>query len=335
MKFRPYLIVGPGTLAFVCLLAIASFAQGRSSISGFVYGPGRASLAEVVVELNTDLGSPLARTKTDSTGRFMFMAVPFGRVAVHVLPLRTDLEEQTQSVEVGSVGARGQLIPDNVQLDFYLRPRKVDRKTVNAVVFVQDVPAEAKKLYEDGVAELDRDRPVQGIQQLQKAIEIFPSYFAALERLGQEYLKEQKWPEAVEMYSRSTAVNGENFNSWYGLGYSNFQAGKFAPAVEAINRAMSLNRKVPGAYFILGVSQRRLGQYEDAEKSLLEAQKLDKGKTPEIYWETALLYAYNLKRYQDAADQLELYLKADPKNPNTDGVKKVIARLRENRPPSD
>ena len=84
-----------------------------------------------------------------------------------------------------------------------------------------------------------------------------------------------------------------------------------------------------------GVAQRRLGRFDDAEKSLLEAQKLDKGKTPSLYWETALLYGYDLKRYQDAADQLELFLKADRNNPNADNIRKVIARLRQNLPPSE
>jgi Tfp pilus assembly protein PilF len=329
------LIGGLATLAAVCVLSVAVSAQGRNSISGFVYGPGRSAVPEVPVELNTDLGRTLSRTKTDSSGRYVFNGVPFGRIAVHVLPLGTDLDEQTQTIDIGNVGARGQLIPDNIQLDFYLRPRKTERKQVNAVVFVQDVPEEAKKLYEDGIAELERERPVQGVQQLQKAIGIFPTYFAALERLGQEYIKEEKWQDAAEMFSRSTAVNAQSFSSWYSLGYSNYREGKFAPAVEALNRATALNRNVSTVYFVLGASQRRIGQFDEAEKSLLEAQKLDKGKTPDIYWETALLYTYNLKRYQDAADQLELFLKADSKNPNAEGIKKVIARLRQNLPPSE
>jgi tetratricopeptide (TPR) repeat protein len=290
---------------------------------------------DVPVELNTDLGRTLSRTRTDSSGRYVFNGVPFGRVAIHVLPLGTDYDQQTQTIDIGDIGARGQLIPDNIQLDFYLRPRKSDPRQINGVVFAQEVPEEAKKLYESGVAELDRERGDQGVQQLRRAIEIFPTYFAALERLGQEYIKEQKWQDAAEMFSRSTAVNDQNFSSWYNLGFANYRTGKFAPAVEALNRATSLNRKVSSVYFVLGAAQRRLGKFDDAEKSLLEAQKLDKGKTPDLYWETALLYTYDLKRYQDAADQLELFLKADRKNPNAESVKKIIARLRQNQPPSE
>lgn len=335
MNIRLRMISAFATLLLAVVLSVPAFAQGRNTISGFVYGPGRTAVSEITVELNSDFGSTLSRTKTDSSGRYLFNGVPFGRLAVHVLPLGTNFEDQTQSIEIGNVGARGQLIPDSIQLDFYLRPRKTERGAANAVVFVQETPEEARKLYEDGTAELDRDRRAQGVQQLQKAIEIFPTYFAALERLGQEYVKEEKWADAVEMFSRSAAVNGQSFSSWFNLGYANYRAGKFKPAVEALNRALTLNRKEPSAYFVLGVAQRRLGQFDDAEKSLLEAQKLDKGKTPDLYWEMALLYTYNLKRYQDAADQLELFLKADRKNPNAESIKKLIARLRQNLPPSE
>lgn len=335
MNIRLRLIGGFAAFLLVSVLFMSAFAQGRNSISGFVYGPGRSAVPDIPVELTSEFGSTLARTRTDSSGRYIFNAVPFGRVAVRVLPLGTGLDEQTQSMEIGSVGVRGQLMPENIQLDFNLRARKADHGSVNAVVFVQEIPEEAKKLYEDGIAELDRERPLQGVQQLQRAIEVFPTYFAALERLGQEYIKEEKWQDAADMFSRAAAVNEQSFGSWYNLGYANYRAGKFAPAVEALDRAMTLNRKVSTAYFVLGASQRRIGKFDEAERSLLEAQKLDKGKTPDIYWEMALLYTYNLKRYQDAADQLELFLKADRKNPNAEAIKKVIARLRQNLPPSE
>ena len=335
MNLRSLVTASCASGLLVCLLAGCASAQVGSSIAGFVYGQGRSPVPDVFVELNTELGRTLTRTKTDSAGRYMFRGVPFGRVYVRVLALGTNYEEQTQSIEVGDVGPRGQVIPDSVQLDFHLRPRKEDRKAVNAVVFVQEVPEEAKKLYQDGIAELDRQRSAEAIQLIQRAIDIFPTYFDALERLGQEFIKEQKFEDAVQMFSRSTAVNAQNFSSWYNLAYASYQVGKFPAAIDAAGRALSLNKAAPHVLFVLGVSQRRVGRYSDAEKSLLEAGKLDKGKTPEIYWQTALLYTYNLKRYQEAADQLELYLKADPKNPKAEEIRRVIARLRENRLPSD
>lgn len=49
---------------------------------------------------------------------------------------------------------------------------------------------------------------------------------------------------------------------------------------------------------------------------------------PDIYWELALLYYYNLKGYNEAAEELELYLKAKPKAENKEQVEKLIQTFR-------
>ncbi|MGI9056846.1 MAG: hypothetical protein ACR2F2_13710 [Pyrinomonadaceae bacterium] len=60
----------------------------------------------------------------------------------------------------------------------------------------------------------------------------------------------------------------------------------------------------------------------------MKAKKLGNNSLPDIHWELALLYYYNLKRYNEAADELELYLKAKPKAENKEQVKKLIQTFR-------
>jgi len=62
---------------------------------------------------------------------------------------------------------------------------------------------------------------------------------------------------------------------------------------------------------------------------MVRAKDLDKGHTPDINWNLALLYAHNLQQYGKAADELELFLKATPNNPDTANIKKLIANFRE------
>ena len=47
----------------------------------------------------------------------------------------------------------------------------------------------------------------------------------------------------------------------------------------------------------------------------------------EIHWQLGLLYE-KTGRYKQAADELESFLKAAPKNANTEQVKKLIENLR-------
>jgi len=312
------------------------FAQGRSSIVGYVFGAKRSPVSEVEVELRNDVNRVIGRTRTDGSGRYSFFGVPNGRVSVTVLPLRTNFETQTQEVDIAGIGARGQLIPENVQLDFYLRPRKgSDPTSDNAVIFFQEVPDEAKQAYQSAIAHLDGKRTNEGIAELERALTLLPSYFAALERLGVEQMNATNYDGAIKSFTSALSVNKRSFVSRYGLGYSNFAVKKWDAAIDAAEKALELEKNSVPALIVLGISQRSLKRFDEAERSLVRAKKLDDGKTADLYWNLALLYAHNLKKYQEAADALEAYLKANPSIPDATNIKKLIKQFRENRPPSD
>ena len=81
---------------------------------------------------------------------------------------------------------------------------------------------------------------------------------------------------------------------------------------------------------MLGKVERSAGKFTDAEKHLLQAKKLSNSKTPEIHKELSQLYADDLKKYKEAADELELYLKSSKlKDEEERKTKIVISNLRE------
>ena len=53
-----------------------------------------------------------------------------------------------------------------------------------------------------------------------------------------------------------------------------------------------------------------------------------RGKTPEVHWQLAGLYR-DQKRYKEAADELELFLKAEPKAADAVKIREMIKQLRE------
>ncbi|MCB1023836.1 MAG: hypothetical protein KDB79_05590, partial [Acidobacteria bacterium] len=85
------------------------------------------------------------------------------------------------------------------------------------------------------------------------------------------------------------------------------------------------------ANFLLGMSLRKIQEFEKAEEAFLKAKELADGKSPDIHWNLALLYAHNLNRYKDAAKELELYLKAKPDIQNKEAIKKLIKEFK-NKP---
>ena len=106
MNCRPNSLRAPRTaqllLTAVCLLsaAVPAAAQNRNTITGFVFTSDRRPVPNVYVELSNEVYQVLQRTRTDGSGRYFFSRLSSGRFIVKVLPLGTNLEEQSQEVEL-------------------------------------------------------------------------------------------------------------------------------------------------------------------------------------------------------------------------------------------
>ncbi len=312
-------------------LSLGTFTYGQSSrITGNVFGSDRRPVAEVVVELLNELGSILMRQKTGGGGDYSFGGLTTGRFTVRVRPFGTNYEEQSQEVElVTYVG--GRQIADMQQRDFYLKQRKTasNRPLGNpGIVFAQDVPEVAKKLFESGVEHLDGNRVDAGLKDLTDAITAFPDYYAALERLGLEQIKLGKLEDARNRLEKAVAVNERASNCWYGLAYTYFGLAQIEKAVSAAKKAATLSPNSPEIALFLGLALRKNTQYVEAEAALLNAVKLSDGTLADAHWNLALLYTHNLKKYKESADELEKYLKLKPDHPNASLLREQIKRNR-------
>jgi tetratricopeptide (TPR) repeat protein len=313
-------------MSFVLLLLaglpVAAAAQ-RSTITGFVFGPEGGGVDRARVELLDDMYSVKQRQQADASGRFIFTNVPAGRYQVRAQAPGADYREQTQDVDLTS----GRF--DTIQLEFRLkRRREAERAKAALVVFAQDVPAEARREYDTAVSEFTKGSTAAAIGHLESAVKTFPTYFAALERLGVEQIRTSHYADAITTFTTAVGVNPRSFNCWYGLAFANFALERSVEALQAADRALEQDKNAGAVYFVIGMSQRRLKEYEKAEKAFLRAKDLDRGKTADINWNLALLYAHNLKRYAKAADELELFLKYSPGHPDTANIKKLIADFR-------
>lgn len=329
--FRRRLCLGTLFAGLVLVFSASASGQGNS-ISGHIFGVDRRPVADVDVELLDDLSRTLQRVRTNSSGRFFFYRVPSGRFKVRVLPFQTDYEEQEQDIEIVNF-SRGTGSGDdrisgvtNEQRDFYLRLRKGATLGTAGSVFAQDVPPEAKKLYDAAVMDLKEKRTKQAYAELKASIEIFPKYFAALELLGTEYLNAAYFEAAQVLLTIATEVNPRSFKSWHGLSYSLYSQKKYPAAIAAIEKAMEINGSVPEGMLLNGVLLRRTQKYAEAEKQLSKAKELYGDTVPEIRRELGLVYA-DEKRYKDAAKELKSYLKARPEAKDAGAIKAMLTEI--------
>ncbi|MDX6612899.1 MAG: anaphase-promoting complex subunit 3 [Blastocatellia bacterium] len=323
-----------GALLFLFVQAQGQFPTlPASTITGYVFNSERRPIAQVQVELIGDVDGILQRMRTDDSGRYLFRGVTQGRFQIRVRPLGTIYEEQTQDVELAGMSASGRPIRDTIQKDFYLSPIKPRSASTAGAIFVQEIPEEAKAVYQRAVSDLDGNRLEAGVAELEDAVRLFPTYYLALERLGLIYTTQQKYEKAVGVFGKAVAVNSRSFNGWYGLSCAYYALKQSDPAVEAAKKAVNLNSSSDDAFLILGLSLRQAKRYEEAEKPLRQADKITKGLSPDVHWHLALLYAKNLNRFPEAADELELYLKTTPDTSQAENIKKLIKKYRETPPP--
>ena len=309
---------------------ISGFAQSvaASTISGFVYGSQRNAVDEVDVELLNENRVTLDRAKTNSIGRYSFTVFGDATYYVRVLPFRYNLIDQTQEITVQTLSQTGQGT-GYFQLDFYLKRKKGGLDdTTTGVVFTQEVPKEAEELYKLAIKDINDKKANSAMNKLIKAIQIFPMYYAASQRLGIELLKTEEYLEATRLFVRAAEANPKSSRAFYYMGFSLNKIGKKynKGALKALEKAIVLAPKSWEVAFLVGKIHRQEGDYLESEKHLLKSKKLANVKIPDIHIELAQLYGNDLKQYGKAADELELYLKSTGKKDAA--IKKKISDLR-------
>jgi len=317
-------------LLVVLLLNSLSDSRAASSllnrIEGQVYDPDHRPVQNLYVELLNEVDSVIQRTKTDMSGRFSFRGVPPGRLMVRVLTFGTNFMEQTQEVEIVKTRSNNDVNYIDITLRYDKRNRGPEVVMPPGVIFVQDIPAEAKTLYVKGVADFDRDQD-RGVQEVESALDIFPDYFDALNWLGKEYVSRRNYEKAYPYLLRAIDVNQRNASTYYSLSYAFYQMKKYPAALEAARATTVLAPISVDAQLLYGTILRIAEKYTEAEAALQKANSLSKKMNAEVHWQLSLLYN-RLKRNQDTIDELETFLKLVPDSPDKNKIRDMIAKLR-------
>ena len=172
----------------------------------------------------------------------------------------------------------------------------------------------------------------EGFDSLKKALEIFPNYYLALDRLGTEYAARGGqsrgiFEAAQVLLRRALEINPRSFSSAFGLGLSQHHLGHVDQAVESFERAVRLYDKSVNAHLWLGVALKKAGRLTQAEAALKRADRLGEGKVAEAHMRLAEIYSEQ-KRYAEAAAELELFLKHQKDARDAEKIRQLIAQLR-------
>ena len=306
-------------------------AQGHS-VGGIILDTSNRPLDKLQVELLDDVEATIKRTRTDGTGRYVFTGLTTGTFYIRVQTFGTNYVSQSLRISISSLSATssGRSYQEH---SFVLKTADEEKSRGSskslALVFSQEVPEDARAIYEKAVEKLDAGKDVAGgIEELKRSIEIFPIYYLALERLGLEYVKQQEYDQALQVLHKAVDVNSKGHMSFYGLGVAQYNLKRTDESLDALRRAVSLAPNSANSQFWLGIVLFRSGKPTEAEEPFKRTYQLAGKLLPDVHMYLAQIYS-NTNRYKEAADELELFLKEAPDAKDSENIKNIIAQLRE------
>jgi tetratricopeptide (TPR) repeat protein len=284
-------------------------------------------MPNVTVTLQNHAGAQIDQDITKNDGRYRFVGVVAGTYYLAVRAAESGLQQVLQKIELINTGVNVTNYSKE-RFDFSLRRTTAEKPPVVGTVFAQAVPPDAEREYLSAVSSISKGEREAAIVKLNRAIEIFPTYFAALQELGFIYIDSAKERLAIEPLTKSLQVNSRSAQSHLGLGIAYVNMDQPKEAIKELNEALALDRKDFRSHLYLGMALIDTGKLDEAEKSLQESYTIGgpiQARTAHLY--LASIYSTR-KEYQKAIAELETYLRENPKASNAPKIREAIAKLK-------
>lgn len=194
-------------------------------------------------------------------------------------------------------------------------------------------PAEARKLYEKGLADALRKRTQPARQSWEQAVRIHPKYAAAWLQLGVLHRAEGRNTDARNAFQQAIAADKQYLLPVLHLAALAASERHWKEVADLTDRLIDQNPlEFPEAYVYNAAAFFNLGHPQPAEHSVKRALELDtRHEYPRAHHLYGLLLA-ETKRPQEAAEQFRLFLKYAPRSADAQQVKAKLAELEKPTP---
>jgi tetratricopeptide (TPR) repeat protein len=256
-------------------------------------------------------------TVADQDGVFRFTGLPPGDYTV-VVDAGSEFEKGREKADI-TQGASGRIVQVTVQLH-----PKIDASNP----LFAGVPSNALGLYQKGMTAARKGDAKAAVEALNAAVTAYPNFALALSDLGAQYMILKQLDKAGETFAALVKLKPNDATAHLNLGIVAFNQKKMEEAESHLRKALELKSAGPSAHYYLGLTLISLKRYSDAQTEF-EATITNGGEN------LALAHKYlgglymSAKKNREAADELEKYLKLDPKAPDADRIKGTIKELRD------
>lgn len=329
-------------LALACAPAAAqvggtdnSGTGGGHSIQGRLVGPsGRRAELRFKVRLESSGYGDLS-VFSDANGYFRFSSLRAGNYTV-VIEGGEDFETVRESVllEPGNVSTRrgvvGVPMSRPITLQIYLRPKRQSAAAPGPGVLsaaLASVPKNAAELYQKGMEQARKGDAKRALDFMKLAVEAHPGFALALSEMGVLYMKLKQPDKAAEALRDAAKLAPDDQATLLAYGRALLDLQRLSESEEQFRKVLKANAASPWAHFYLGMILLKRREHDGAEAEFKSALSSGGDQLALAHYYLGGLY-WSRHRYQQAADELEAYLRLVPGAADAARLRETIRELR-------
>jgi tetratricopeptide (TPR) repeat protein len=306
--------------SLLCLfLAVISYGQvggagGAPPSIQFFMPDGSLPPREIRFTMSADNGR-VETFYTDSKGKFLIS---------RLLGLRTDAEYR---ITVEGDGRTFDTTTTSFKefgvyyIQVFLRPIKNPAPRPAGLVDMAEfdvlAPEDARQAYTSAMRLLKSGEHNEAIQELERAVKIFPKYFRALNDLGVLYMNFSKLDIAAHMFERAIKLGPRVYYPRLNLAIINTRRAKYPEAVTQLEQLHKENPALAEVRIALGDALMAMNRLDEAEvhlRAALTDTQLDRGAAGNAHYLLGMLLNRK-QQYEEAIKELAKAEEAIPKSP--------------------
>ena len=206
------------------------------------------------------------------------------------------------------------------------RMEQVQGTTISATSAA--APSSAKKAFEKGRDQEQKNKWDQAQQCFEKAVQIYPNYAVAWYELGRMQAQKRDAAGAGHSFDQAVAADPKFASPYQGLAELAFHARQWPQVVSLTERLLALNPvNFPDAWFFNSVGNYFLQNLDVAEKSARQGIRTDEQHMiPKLEYVLGTILMEK-RNYQEAGVHMQLYLHLVHKPADVDEAQKQLAEI--------
>lgn len=301
---------------------------GRNSIQGRIFLPGGRKLdVRAKVRLRSTVGDDQFQLSDDS-GAFTFRRIRGGTYTVSV-DAGNDYDITSETVDIIEPSRRQHDSGIIYTVTVMLQPRHnaLPGKTGVVDASTAGAPEEARELYKRALESAQSGDRKKAVEELKQAVKIYPSFMTAFNELGVQYMNLKEWDKAAESLRAAIKIGPEALHPRLNYGIVLLQLKDYKSATAELQIAVQKDSSSAVAHFQFGRALVNVGNYDAAEKALRQSISLGGEAFAEAHRYLGAVYIEKGDSSR-AADELDTYLKLEPKAKDADRIRGIVKDLR-------